>query len=293
LADWELLGRAVVVAHNVESLIWQRYYEMETNPAVRWYIRGQWKKLERFEGTIFNRARRVVAVSDADASIISSRFARESVDVVDNGVDLEYFQPSFRRADSSNVLFLGSLDWRPNLDAARLLLDHLFPQLLAMRAKARLAIVGRSPPCWLAESVRRQPAAELYSDVPDVRPHLAAAAAMVVPLRIGGGTRLKILEAAAAGVPVVSTAIGAEGLSFVPGEHYLQANSPEQVVAALVRVLDDRPAAVAMAARARCHVSAHYGWPALADKLERVWLACSRAPYQPPAKAVSVTPSVR
>src|SRR5207248_7650671 len=112
-----------------------------------------------------------------------------------------------------------SLEWRPNLDAVRLLLDRTLPAVRAAEPDVRLSIVGRRPPAWLVQRARTEPGVELHADVPDVRPHLARAAVLAVPLRIGGGSRLKILEALGCGVPVVSTRVGAEGLDLRDGEH--------------------------------------------------------------------------
>jgi glycosyltransferase involved in cell wall biosynthesis len=196
-------------------------------------------------------------------------------------VDLDYFQFQKRAADSHMVLFLGSLDWRPNLDGAQWMLSEIMPLLLKRCPRAKLQIVGRMPPAWLVEAVAKHPAAELRADVPDVRPYLAGAAVMVVPLRVGGGTRLKILEAAAAGVPVVSTTIGAEGLSLVPGEHYLQADTPDAIAAALSRLADDRGLAQRLTERAHSCVAAHYSWTMLAERLDEVWRRCAGSAEQP------------
>src|SRR5262249_15064901 len=120
----------LVMAHNIESLIWQRYHETETNPLKRWYIKKQWRKFERFERRAFAEATHVVVVSPDDAAIARERLGAERVSVVDNGVDPSFFQPSDLPREPKRILFLGSLDWRPNLDAVRLLLDQLFPYVL-------------------------------------------------------------------------------------------------------------------------------------------------------------------
>ena len=120
-------------------------------------------------------------------------------------------------ATRRSVLFLGSLDWRPNLDAVALLLDDIFPQVRAQVPAATLSLVGRHPPDWLQARVAATPGVRVLADVPDVRPFLATCGMLVVPLRIGGGSRLKILEALATETPVVSTRVGAEGLQLTPG----------------------------------------------------------------------------
>jgi len=264
----------VVIAHNVESLIWQRYCESEPNPLRRWYIKQQWRKFVRFERRAFAAATRVVAVSEHDATLIRDRFGGRNVDVVDNGIDRKYFEAVQPAHDPKTILFLGSLDWRPNLDAVGLLLDRIFPAVRAAEPLARLCLVGRRPPPALVQKVRDVPGVELHADVPDVRPFLATSGVMVVPLRIGGGSRLKILEAMAAGLPVISTRVGAEGLDLVPGEHYIAADEPEAMADALVSWIRDPRPARAMAERSRAFVLDRYDWDSLAQMLERVWLAC-------------------
>ncbi|MDB5292174.1 MAG: hypothetical protein JWL69_3415, partial [Phycisphaerales bacterium] len=211
-------ARRILMAHNVESLIWQRYHENEPNPVRRWYIRQQWRKFERYERKMFAAVDRVVTVSEEDAVLARDRFGAPHVSVVDNGVDTGHFAQVTEPRQPKLILFLGSLDWRPNLDALHLLLDRIFPSVLAREPAARLCIVGRNPAAWLTRRLRLRESKpdrriELHADVSDVRPYLAHSAVMVAPLRIGGGSRLKILEAMAAGLPVVSTRIGCEGLA--------------------------------------------------------------------------------
>ena len=263
----------VVVAQNIESAIWQRYHENETAPLKRWYIKQQWRKFERFERRAFAAAARVVAVSADDAKLIRDRFGGPRVDVVDNGIDRTYFEAVQPEPEPKTILFLGSLDWRPNLDAVGLLLDRIFPAVRAVEPAARLFLVGRRPPPALIQKVRDVPGVALHADVPDVRPFLATSGIMVVPLRIGGGSRLKILEALAAGLPVISTRVGAEGLELVPGEHYIAADEPERMAEALVSWIRNPQPARAMAERSRPFVLERYDWDRLAERLERVWLA--------------------
>jgi len=273
LADLESDPK-VMIAHNVESLIWQRYHEAEDDLLKRWYIKQQWRKFERFERRAFAAATWVVAVSESDAALIRDRFGGRNVGVVENGINRRYYEGVRPDPDPRTILFLGSLDWRPNLDAVGLLLDRIFPAVRAAEPAARLCLVGRRPPPALIQKVRDVPGVALHADVPDVRPFLATSGIMVVPLRIGGGSRLKILEALAAGLPVISTRVGAEGLDLVPGEDYIAADEPEAMADALVSsILDPRPAR-AMAGRSRSFVLDRYDWDTMADRLERVWFAC-------------------
>ncbi len=273
LADVERVPK-VIIAHNVESLIWQRYYDAEPSPVKRWYIKEQWRKYVRFERRAFAAATRVVAVSAQDARIIQDAFGGRQPDVVDNGIDRAYFQAILPDPDPRQIVFLGSLDWRPNLDAVQLLLDRIFPAVQAAEPTARLCLVGRKPPQQLVKRVRESPGVVLHADVPDVRPFLAKSLVMVVPLRIGGGSRLKILEALAAGLPVVSTRVGAEGLELVAGQDYIAADEPETLAQALVACIRNPQPAREMVERCRTFVLNQYDWDTLADRLEGVWFAC-------------------
>ena len=268
-------GARVVMAHNVESLIWQRYYETETNPLRRWYIGRQWQKFQRFEKRVLQEVEQTVAVSHPDALHFQREFGVECVSVVENGVDTQYFLPQARRRDPQRLLFLGSLDWRPNLDGVQLLLQRVFPAVQAAQPGCRLLLVGRNPPDSLRRQVAGMPAVELHANVPDVRPFLADCCMLVVPLRIGGGSRLKILEALASGTPVVSTRIGAEGLDLEAEREITVVEDIDQMASALVDAMCHPERLQAQAECGREKVLERYDWESLAQKLERIWLACA------------------
>jgi glycosyltransferase involved in cell wall biosynthesis len=282
--------RRLVTAHNVESLIWQRYYETEPQALKRWYIGKQWQKFERFERRAFAEADQIVAVSPEDAALIKRQFGAAHVAVVDNGVDTEYFRPPPGRREPARILFLGSLDWRPNLDALDQLLDHIFPTVQAVESTARLCLVGRNPPAALRDRVNHEPGVELHANVADVRPFLARSGVLAVPLRIGGGSRLKILEALAAGVPVVSTRVGAEGLCLEADKHLTVVEGIGDMAAALVRTIRAPEQALALAACGRQRVLECYDWGLLADKLEKVWIACVTAAREAGEEALAPLP---
>jgi glycosyltransferase involved in cell wall biosynthesis len=266
-------ARTVIMAHNVESLIWQRLYETERHPVKRFYIRHQLAKYERFERRTLARADRVIAVTDADAALFRDRFGVERVDVVDNGVDLAFFDQvaRTRAPEPANMLFLGSLDWRPNVDSLDALVNQILPGVRASVPGATLRIVGRNPSPSLVRELRDVPGVELCANVADVRPFLARATVMAVPLRIGGGSRLKILEAAAAGVPVVTTRVGSEGLAFADRRDMLIVEHVSEMAAALIDCLQRPAMAAAMASGALRVVRGRYDWQGLADRLEAIW----------------------
>jgi len=272
-------GRWVVMAHNVESVIWRRYAEAESNPLKRWFLREQHRKFEHFERWAYNAATRSIAVSHEDAERIELQFGVGWVDVVENGVDTAFFTPNDTiPGDPARILFLGSLDWRPNLDAVRLLLDDIFPRVRAAEPRASLDIVGRKPPESLRAELANREAVRLHADVPNVRLFLRRAGVLAVPLRIGGGSRLKILEALATGLPVVTTTVGAEGLRLTPGQHCTVADGPEPFAAALRNAISNPAAARDQAAAGRARVLREYDWAGLADRLDQVWRAAAAAP---------------
>jgi glycosyltransferase involved in cell wall biosynthesis len=271
-----LAGPRLVVAHNVESVIWQRYAEAEPGPLRRWYIRRQWHKWRRFEAAALGAVERTVAVSDVDAARLREDFGVSRIDVVENGVDTAHFHPQGGPREPGRLLFLGSLDWRPNLDGVGQLLDRVFPAVRAREPSARLCLVGRNPPAALRRRAASTPGVELHADVPDVRPSLATCSLLVVPLRIAGGSRLKILEALACGTPVVSTRVGAEGLCLEPGRHLSVVEGVDDLPAAIVSALRAPAAARDQAERGREEVLRRYDWEQLAARLEEVWMECAR-----------------
>lgn len=263
----------VVASHNIETLIWERHADAERNAPKRWFIREQARKYARFERGAFGEADRVVTVSRDDARLACARFgcSPDRVDVVDNGIDRAFFEPVAADRDPARILFLGSLDWRPNLDALGLMLDRIFPEVRASAPTARLDVVGRNPPEALARRIAATDGAQLHADVPDVRPFLARSAVLAVPLRIGGGSRLKILEALATGLPVVSSRVGAEGLDLLPDVHLDVVDQAEALAAPLIAAIQQPARVQAAAQTARAHVLERYDWDALADLMDQSW----------------------
>ena len=261
----------LVMAHNVESLIWQRYVVTSGRGPKRWYIGMQQRKFERFERWAYSSCDRAIAVSDEDAAIMRSRFGGHAVDVVDNGVDTAMIVPDSSIArDPFRILFLGSLDWRPNIDGAERLLRDIFPQVLQREPRATLQLVGRNP----SDALRRlaaSPSVQLHANVPDVRPYLANAGILAVPLRVGGGSRLKILEALAAGLPVLTSHIGVEGLHLDAETHVTIADTVEEQVNRLLDMMHNPAAALEQATRGRARVLERYDWSGLAERLGDLW----------------------
>jgi polysaccharide biosynthesis protein PslH len=260
----------VVAAHNVETDIWARYRRGERSLLRRAYIAIQHRKVARFERAVLATADAVTAVSAGDAERIRAWTGQSDVTVVENGVDGTFFAPRDDvPVDPATALFTGSLDWRPNQDAVTWYLDAIHPLVRARSIDARFVVVGRHPPAWLVERVRGVGGAEVHGSVPDVRPFVARATVNVVPLRIGGGSRLKIPEALAMARPVLSTTVGAEGLDL--GDAVVLKDEPAAFAAAVLDAFE-HPAAWAARARAgRERVLARHEWGRLAPKQLEVW----------------------
>lgn len=257
--------KKLVSAHNVEADIWQRYYENETNRLRHWYIREQWRKVERFEREALSWVDGALTVSELDRNRLFQNHPNMPITVIPNGVDLEYFRPIPQPEHRQQVVFTGSMDWRPNQDAARYFVSEILPLLRRIRPELECTFVGRSPPVDI-QTLAQVPGVHITGTVDDVRPYVERAAVYVVPLRIGGGSRLKILEALAMGRAVVSTTVGAEGLDVVPGRHVLLADEPHTFAESVLRLLDDSKRCLDLAIEGRRLVEQRYGWDALANK---------------------------
>jgi glycosyltransferase involved in cell wall biosynthesis len=258
----------VISAHNVEAQVWRRLAEASRGTPQGLVYRVQADRMANFERWAFGNAAFATAVSEPDALALGELGARD-VTVVPNGVDLEFFRPPPGDGPEDLVVFTGSMDWRPNQDGIRWYLDEVHP-LLRGRVEAPLVVVGRNPPSWLSED-HLPPDVEVTGSVPDVRPYLERAGVFVVPLRAGGGSRLKILEALAAGRAVVSTTVGAEGLDLEDGKHLVLADTPEIFAAAVEGLLGDRDRARALGLAGRKRVEDRYGWDAIAEIQAGVW----------------------
>jgi glycosyltransferase involved in cell wall biosynthesis len=248
----DLRGRtpAVIDLHNVYSTLVRRVADEGNPPWKRRYLRRESGLLARMERRAARVADAVLAVSEEECRYYRDLGARRA-EVVPNGVDCDAFRtlPTGRAGESPVVLYLGNLSWGPNVGAAAFLAREVRPSLLARRPDARLRIVGRSPGPEV-RALADLPGVEVIGDAPDIRAHLGEARVLAVPLDAGGGTRLKILEAFAAGLPVVSTPVGCEGIDAVDGEHLVVAGR-ERFLPALLALLDDPAPGARMAGRAR------------------------------------------
>ncbi|HEX5234485.1 MAG TPA: glycosyltransferase [Silvibacterium sp.] len=261
----------LIATHNIEADILARRGEKRSDILGRWFFTSQARRMERFERNVFSMADHVTAVSTLDRERIEAWGARES-SVVANGVDTDEITPHPGDVKSLELLFLGSLDWFANIEAVRFFLREIMPLIHAREPAVRFTVVGRRPGIDLRDLLGSTEGATLVGEVDDIRPYLYRAAALVVPLRIGGGTRIKILEAMAAGKVVVSTRVGAEGLEVEDGVHVRLADTPRDFAAAAFEAL--HPAGSChIAEAAREFVLERHSWRLQAMRLEESWIA--------------------
>jgi sugar transferase (PEP-CTERM/EpsH1 system associated) len=266
---------AVLFQHNVEAMIWKRHYEVQTNAARKAYLYRQWQKMRAFEAKACPLFDSVIAVSREDREQMQQEYRLDNVFDVPTGVDTAYFRPSGKTATRRHhLVFTGSMDWLPNEDGIRYFTDQIMPRIKQSVPDVTLTVVGRDPYPSLVELSKRDPSVTVTGRVDDVRPYMEEAAVYIVPLRIGGGTRLKIYEAMAMEKPVVSTTIGAEGLPVTDGAEIVLADTPDSFAAAVVRLLQQENLSAEIGQRAATTVRAKFGWESVADSFAAI---CERA----------------
>lgn len=259
----------VIATHNIEAQILARRAAQQTKLPAKAFFSWQARKMQSFERRVFARADWVTAVSAEDLQTVRA-WGAASTALIENGVDIEQFTPApLQRSD--DLLFLGSLDWFPNVHGVSWFIEEVLPRVREQIPQTKLRIVGRAPSAELQRDVCRWFGVELVGEVADVRTYLHKAAMLVVPLHIGGGSRIKILEALACETPVVSTTIGAEGLALRNGVHLRIGDSAEQFAAEVGRLLADRQEAARLAHNGRALVQQRYSWDKLAQELDSVW----------------------
>jgi sugar transferase (PEP-CTERM/EpsH1 system associated) len=256
------------------------------------YSAVQWQRLQRYEARVCREVDAVIAVSDTDAALLQAVAPSGHYTVLPNGVDTAAFSyhPAAATAspdpDGGMVLFTGTMDFRPNVDAVLWFVERILPRLRQARPRLRFLVVGKSPHPRLLAAARRHTGLEIVGAVPDMRPFLAGAAVYTVPMRMGSGVRLKVLEAMAAGVPVVSTTVGLEGIAATADEHALLADHPAAFAAAVLWLLDNPAERARLARRARALMEARYDWARLAPTLLALYGALEKPESAQSARSV-------
>jgi glycosyltransferase involved in cell wall biosynthesis len=274
LADYiDLCGNTPValIEHNVEHVILDRRADNETRPLHRAYLRYQAAKLKSYEGRACQRAQHVVAVSELDAQQLRDLGPGARVTSVPNGVDTEYFRTSQTPRKPTSLVFVGGFTWFPNLDAITYFCEDILPKLLKTIPDIQLTVIGKQPDTPVAQEIAKHPNVTLAGLVEDIRPDVDAAAAYIVPLRIGGGTRLKILDALSMSKAIISTSVGCEGLDVEDGKTIVIADTPDAFVQAIVKVLADPAWADTIGQQGRQLVESRYDWAAVAKTLMAVY----------------------
>jgi glycosyltransferase involved in cell wall biosynthesis len=258
----------ILFQHNVESEIWRRHAMTECNPVKKLLYQVEFKKMLSYEQSAVRKFHHIIAVSEHDRHLMSGWTDSARITVVRTGVDLQQYRPGpISGAVDPLVLFVGAMDWEPNVDAAEYFCRDIWPSIQAKVPAARFRIVGRNP-------VRRvqklaSSSIEVTGSVPSIIDHLRESALVVVPLRVGGGTRIKIYEAMATGKAVVSTSVGAEGLDVHHGQDIVLADVPVAFAGAVTALLQDVELRRRYE-RTAAALAAKYDWTAIGDKFGQV-----------------------
>jgi sugar transferase (PEP-CTERM/EpsH1 system associated) len=266
---------AVLFTHNVEAEIWRRHAENASNPVSRALLARQWTRMLRFEREALTRFDRVLAVSDADRRTFSRLYPgalRMPAHVIQTGVDTSYFTPIPGIERRAHLVFTGSMDWLPNEDGMRCFVRDILPRIREAEPDVTVTIVGREPTPAVKRLAEERGIA-VTGRVDDVRPYIGEGDVYIVPLRIGGGTRLKIFEAMSMGKAVVSTTVGAEGLPVTQGRDILIADDPAGFALAVVQLIRDLESRRRIEAAARQMVVEKYDWEVVAGDLDAALMA--------------------
>jgi len=259
---------------NCEYLLQQRAFLTDLRAPVRWpgaaYSLVQWRRLRRYEAQVCRRADHVLAVSEADAAALRKLVPGLEVTVVPNGVETQAYTPAPPHPRTFTLVFTGTMDFRPNVDAVLWFARKVLPRVRAQMPEVHFFVVGQRPHRRL-RALRGDPAVTLTGWVEDTRPYIAQAAVYVAPLRMGGGTRLKLLEAMAMGKPVVATRLGAEGYPVTHGRELLLADTPADFAAAVVALLRTPGRCAELGRAARAFVEQQYDWQVIVPRVEAIY----------------------
>jgi polysaccharide biosynthesis protein PslH len=254
-------ARRILDTHNIDSLLLERYAMTLRSALRRWYAAATVRKLRRLERRVFADADLVWVCSPQEPDLVRRIAPSAAVAAIPNGVDTTALAPvPDVVSQPARLLFFGRLDYQPNRDGIEYFVREILPLLRAQEPHLEVHVAGVGVDAALERLAAETPELRLVGRVPDIRREIAAAAVVVVPLRMGGGTRLKILEALAVGAAVVSTTIGAEGLSLESGRDLVLADSPGDFAGAVSGLLRDPSARERLGAHGRVTVQRHYDW---------------------------------
>lgn len=265
----------VMDTQNVEHDNVRRMAEAASSPLRRAFYAREFGKVFREEKEVYGRQDALFVTSERDKALLEADFPGPSVHVVPNGVDTSYFRAGGEAAEPHTLVFTGAMNYFPNADGMLYFLREIFPLVRRQIPDARVSIVGGGPPRQL--SAMASPEVTVTGYVPDVRPYVARAGVYVVPLRMGGGTRLKVLEAMAMEKPVVTTRVGCEGIRVEDRASVLLADAPEQFASAVVELMRDADLRRKLVRNGRELVNAEYEWSVIGDRLNSVYASLGGA----------------
>src|SRR5216683_1141360 len=278
---WDLPGLKVIFTHNIEARIWQRHFQLARNPLWKAASYREFRTMKRMEQDYLKSADYVLTVSEVDRHFFCSFLDPLKIAVIPTGVDINYFRPKPDGEQLNTLVFTGSMDWKANEDGIVYFADKILPHIRRQIPDVSLFVVGRRPSARIEQLAARDSALKITGTVDDVRPYVAKASVYVVPLLVGGGTRLKIFEAMAMGKAVVSTSIGAEGLSVTPEENILLADDPVDFARQVILLLSDAKRRNELAHAARQLVERNYSWSAVGEHFSSVLIQMSRNNWRP------------
>lgn len=271
-------GAATVLNHhNIESHLFDRRIAYEDNLLRRAYYAIEAKKLSRYESDVVGRFDANVTVSQLDAARLQDIVPRARTGVVANGVDVEYFKAGSQTAEHGHLVMVSGMNWFPNRDAAIYMVREIWPLLSRACPKVRLTIVGASPPPEVQELAAADERVTAPGFVDDVRPYMDRAQIYLCPMRDGGGTRLKILDALSMGKPIVATTMAIEGIDVSSENEVLLADTPQAFVDQIKRLLDDGPLRARLSHSARRFVEQNFAWPVIGGRMADLFSELARA----------------
>ncbi len=255
---------------NVDSAIWRRLCQETANPLRKSLYWTQQRAFERYERLMSPKFDIVTCASEIDRQTFQRTSTESRFEIIPNGVDIEDYQPDFGSEEEAHLIYIGSMDWYPNEDAVAFFADEVLPEIHERLPDVQFSAVGGNP-SQRVQKLAENPQLFVTGRVPEIKPYFARATVFVVPLRIGSGTRLKILEALAMGKAVVSTTVGAEGLDLVDGEEILIADEPGAFAESVLRLLTDASLRRELGERGRARVERDYDWRRIGEKLQSLY----------------------
>jgi len=260
----------ILVNHNVESIRLYRWFKTEANPVKKAYLGIQWLKLRKFERSAMNKFDGCVVVSEVDKELLLKMGVKSKLFVVPTGTNTKFFTPSNGRVFENSVLWIGHMDVHTNRDAVLYFWKEIYPILKKKYPEIKVTFVGTAPPKEIAEAAQKDGQVKATGFVEDIRPYINEAAVMVVPIRIGSGTRLKILDAMAMGKAIVSTSVGCEGLNVNDGKDILIADNPGDFANKTIDLLRDSDKRTRLEKNA-IELAKTYDWELITQKQEAVY----------------------